>query len=77
VGPTKHRESELSPSPPVQHSTPAGTSVRLDYSDRSADGPVYALGCFGRRASTEILVCWLKRSPSEGRSSEGGDCVTP
>jgi hypothetical protein len=74
VGPTKPRASELLPSPPVQTLIPCRseyTSVRPDCGDRSNDALLPVQGHLVHRAPTEIPVCWLKRSPSEGRSSGG------
>jgi hypothetical protein len=45
--------------------------VRSDGDDGLADGPVTVWGHFGQRTPMEIPACWLKRSPSEGRSSGG------
>jgi hypothetical protein len=47
------------------------TSARLDCSGGLNDAQVPVWGCFIQHAPTEIPVCWLKGSPSEGRSSGG------
>jgi hypothetical protein len=73
--PIKPRVSELSPPPPTTliPYRSKDTSARADYTDGSIYGPVSVRGHFSRRAPTEIPACWLKRSPSEGRSSGGGE----
>jgi hypothetical protein len=77
AGPTKPRASELFSSPPVQTlilSKSKCTSERPDCGDRSDDAPIPVRGCFIRCTPTEIPACWLKRSPSEGKSSGDGEC---
>jgi hypothetical protein len=53
----------------LTHSRSEDTSVRQDYGGGLDDAPIPIQGRFGRCTPIEILACWLKRSPSEGRSS--------
>jgi hypothetical protein len=75
--------SELFLSPLVQILIPYRsecTSAMLDYGGGPEDAPVPTRGHFTRRAPIEIPACWLKRSPSEGRSfggEEGREGVIP
>jgi hypothetical protein len=73
-GPTKPQVSELFPSLPVQILIPYRskyTYARADCGGGPNDAPIPVRGHFVWRAPTEIPACWLKRSPSEGRSSGG------
>jgi hypothetical protein len=72
--PTKPPASELFMSPLVQILIPCRskcTSARSNYGGGSKDALDPARGCFARRAPTKIPAYWLKRSPSEGRTSGG------
>jgi hypothetical protein len=73
---TKPRLSELFLSPPMQTLIPYRseyTSMRLGCGGGPNDPSAPVRGCFIRRAPTEISACWLKRSPSKGRSLGGGE----
>jgi hypothetical protein len=73
--PANPQASDLFPSPSVQTLIPSRTectSVRLNCGSRLDDAPVPVRGRFIWSKPTEIPACWLKRSPSAGRTSGSG-----
>jgi hypothetical protein len=75
-GHTKPQASELFLSPLVQTLIPYRseyTSTRPDCGGRPDDAPIPVRGRLVRCTPMEIPVCWLKWSPSEGRSLGGGE----